>query len=122
MNKKRIFAAVALTALIALSSGSYVLAESKQKPATAQLDVTADNSRTEVAGDKSVAGADTNDLYKQCLEIMPKEADLESWHNSPDHQKLHQDMMADKSGRQTMHKKMMGTNIDIKATHNAHHE
>jgi len=119
--RKKIFIVLALIAIIALGSGGYVLAKSDQTQSVAKV-----NNTQAVAAQVNTNQAGTqkyySDLYKQCLNKMSNnKADIQSWHNSSEHQKLHQEMIKNYPDMQTMHKQMMSQYSYMQANHNAHH-
>jgi Na+-transporting NADH:ubiquinone oxidoreductase subunit NqrC len=124
MKKRILIIVLALIAIVAFGSGGYVLAKNNQE--VAQVKNTRVVTAAQVETNLTEAQENNTELYKQCLEKMPQnEADLESWYSSPEHQKLHEEMMANNPEMQTMHQQMMGqnsqTNVDFQAMHYVHH-
>lgn len=106
MSKRNLLIALALVALLSVGSGGYVLAKESASPA---IDVTA----TDQSG---------TDLFPECPTNMPEDAaDIEEWHQSPEHQQLHQEMMAQHPEMNEMHQQMMGNGTDFQAMHTQHH-
>ena len=85
MRKKSLLIVLAIVVLAAFGSSAYALDKT-------------DNQASDLVR------ANKTDLYQQCVQNMPKdETDLDSWHQSPEHQTLHQQMMADTNDMQVMH-------------------
>lgn len=117
MRKKSILIILAIVVLAAFGSGTLALGKTNNRAT-------------------DVVQAGKTELYQQCEQNMPKDAaQLETWHNSPEHQKLHQEMtsedgmqamhqgmMSENTDMQSMHQQMMADTTNTQATHSAHHE
>lgn len=101
--RKSLLVMLVLATVIAIGSGSLALANNiAQEEANNQVTPVAQEYETDLS--------------------MPKDAtDIQNWHNTPEHQKLHQEMINTYPEMEEIHQQMMGNNADTQVMHNAHH-